>query len=212
MNLKTCAACAAVLLPVLMSAPAMADTGKTYVAFSGGVLGPTEFEYDIPYGDVEVETEDGMAFSAAIGRRIGRHLRLEASATYLESDINEVRRRGGPVIQVYYPAGTIRSYGVGANAYFDFINRGPVRPYVGGGIGIASLDVNDGILTDAGAALTGRFVAGANFMLADNVSLFAEGRIDALASTVEYDTGWDEDEEPLGIGFAGAYAGLKLSF
>jgi len=214
MRLKICAACAAAILPVLSAAPAAAETGgRTYFAFSGGALGPTEFEYDIPNGDVEVETEDGMAFSAAIGRRFGRHLRLEASATYLEADIDQVARRGGPVILIYEPPGAIQSYGLGVNAYFDFINHGPVRPYVGGGIGIASLDVNDTILVDAGTALTGRFVAGANFMVADNVSLFAEGRIDALASTVESNIGgYNDDDEPLGIGFAGAYAGLKLSF
>lgn len=213
MKLTICAACAALILPVLAVAPAVADTGgKTYFALSGGALGPTEFEYDIPNGDVEVEAEDGMAFSAAVGSRIGRHLRLEASATYLEADIDTVARRGGPVILIYQPPGAIQSYGLGVNAYFDFISHGPVRPYVGGGIGLASLDVNDTILVEAGTALTGRFAAGANFMVADNVSLFAEGRIDAFASSVESNIGGNDDEEPLGMGFAGAYAGLKLAF
>ena len=129
MNLKICAACAALVLPVLAAAPAAADTdGRTYVAFSGGALGPTEFEYDIVNGDVEVETEDGMAFSVAVGRRIGRHLRIEGTATYLEANIDTVTRRGGPVILLYEPPGAIQSYGIGANAYFDFLTRGPVRP------------------------------------------------------------------------------------
>lgn len=213
MNLKICAAFAALVLPVLAASPAVAETeGKTYVAFSGGVIGPTEFEYDIVNGDVEVETEDGMAYSVAFGRRIGRHLRIEGTATYLEANIDTVSRRGGPVILIYQPPGAIQSYGLGANAYFDFITHGPVRPYVGGGVGLASLDVNDTILVEAGTALTGRFVAGANFMVADNVSLFAEGRIDAFASSVESSIGGNDDEEPLGLGFAGAYAGLKLAF
>lgn len=185
--------------------------GKTYFSLSGGAVGPTEFEYDLDNGDVKVETDSGFAITAAVGRQFSPHLRGEVTLSYMEADIDVVTRRGGPVILIYEPPGGVQAYSVGVNAYYDFATSGVVRPYVGGGIGLASLDINDRVIVESGLAAKLQGVGGVRFVTSPNVSFFIEGRADVYATSVET-IGGSGDDEPLGIGQVGVYGGVKLAF
>ncbi len=213
------AAAVAAALPMLCVGAAAAQTatatskdGRHYLSLSVGAVAPTEFEYDITGGDVKVETDTGLGATLAYGYAFNPHLRGEINASYFEADIDNVRRRGGPVILIYEPPGNVLAYTLGANAYYDFRTSGAVRPYVGGGLGITSLDVNDRVIREAGAAVRAEAVGGVRFMMGEGSSGFIEARYDAYLTNVESSSLYGSDDEPLAIGTIGAYAGFKLAF
>lgn len=189
-----------------------AEEPRSYLSLSGGAIAGGSFGYDIPGGDVKIDTGTGYGITAALGRRFDSNLRGEVSLSYSEQDIDVVRRRGGPVILIYEPPGAVTSWSLDLTGYYDFTSAGNVRPYVGAGIGIASLDLNDRVIRDAGTAVKGKVVAGARWLTSSNTSLFLEGRYEALLMDIDDGDSFTGADSNVFMGSLGVYTGLRIGF
>lgn len=203
---------AAILFAAIPGAWAQTGSGESgpYWSLAAGMTGESDFDYDIPGGDVQVDTDAGYGVSAAYGYRFSPNFRVEANLNWNKAEIDVVRRAGGPQILIYEDPGSVESYTLGANAYWDFATSGPIRPYVGAGFGIGSMDVNDRVMIDSGTAWRWQAVAGADFALNDNASVFVEGRYDAWSMEVEDGVGFNGASSDLNMETAGIYAGIKF--
>ena len=203
---------AAIFFAAIPSAWAQSGSGESgpYWSLGAGMTGEDDFDYDIPGGDVEVETDAGYGVSAAYGYRFSPNFRAEANLNWNKAEIDIVRRAGGPQILIYEDPGSVESYTLGANVYWDFLTSGPIRPYVGAGLGFGSMDINDRVMLDAGTAWRWQAVAGAEFALTDDASVFVEGRYDAWSMEVEDGIGFNDAGSDLNAETLGVYAGIKF--
>jgi len=76
-------------------------------------------------------------------------LRLEGELSYKEADIKSVTDQTG-TNQYRAVDGNLGALAFMVNAFFDIHNETPVTPYVGGGIGFATLHLTDTFATNAG--------------------------------------------------------------
>ena len=191
-------------------ATAHAQTGS-YSSWSFGNLSDMDVEYDISGGDVEIEAGEGGIITYARGWATSS-FRAEASLSYSEQDIEVVRRRAGPVIQVFTPPGDVQIWTLASTAYFDFADSGLIRPYLGIGIGIASVDLNDRIESGAGYAVNARAAAGLRVPLSRQTSFFAELRHDAYLKDIDDGFGFSGNESLLSMGQTSGQLGIKSDF
>jgi opacity protein-like surface antigen len=122
-----CATSAVLVMPSIANGQEGADDGA-YIGFS---LAPLLFP-DNEAGATTVKFDTGVGFSALGGYKLG-NLRLEGELAYetvegtstadVNADVHIVRFTGG--------------------AYFDF-DQWALRPYLGGGMGVAGLDTSGG--------------------------------------------------------------------
>jgi len=194
------------------SAQSSVEEGRSYFSVSAGAIAGSDFNYDIPGGDVEAETDTGYGVTASYGYVFSPRIRAEVGLSYSEQDIDIVRRRGGPQILIFEAPGSVTTWALGANGYYDFATSGVFRPYVGAGIGVASLDINDRVLLDAGTAVNARAIAGARWMVSDKASLFLEGRYDAYLMEIDDGVGFSNADENLGMDSFSVQGGLRFGF
>jgi opacity protein-like surface antigen len=193
-------------------ARSLAGEAQSYFSIGAGAIGEGEFSYDIPSGDVEVETKAGYGVTVAYGHVFSPNIRGEVSLSYSDQDIDVVTRRGGPQILIYEPPGGVTTWSLGAAGYYDFATVGNLRPYVGAGIGVASLDINDRVLSEAGTAVTAQVAAGARWLMSGNMWFFAEARYDAYLMEVDEGDSFSGADTNLNMDNLGVYAGLKVGF
>ncbi|MEL7497725.1 MAG: outer membrane beta-barrel protein [Planctomycetota bacterium] len=151
-----------------------------YFAFQGGW---NDLQNMINRDANELETETGSMFTFALGRMNGRNLRTEIELAIRNNDISDLieadMRQG--------ISGDVSSFSGMANAYWEFVDfpGGRFRPYVGFGVGFASLDAGlidstgASILTDEGGEDTSfayQWMAGMNYKASCNMDLFVEYR------------------------------------
>lgn len=150
------------------------------------------------------EFENGYAVSGAFGRQFGANLRGEIELAYQSNDIERHSnvRAGGILLDnedagvlitgsgnlgatvgalVDDGQGSVESTFLMANAYYDFNPIGAFRPYVGGGLGVAMVDVDYSpsdlpIISDDDTVFAYQAIAGASFDLSDRTALFAQYR------------------------------------
>ena len=127
----------------LAAGPAAADglNNGVYLELQGG--GSFWDDADVTVSGVgsgSVNLEDGWTAGGAIGFRAFEMLRLEAHGSFRRADLDSVHA-GGVDLSGDGWAGTAAFLG---NAYFDIPIPFPIRPYVGGGAGVAifSADTN----------------------------------------------------------------------
>ena len=128
------------LVLTLCAVPAAAqDTvaaDQTYVSGSAGYTFSESFKSNV---GVSADTKKGYAVIGALGRSYGP-LRGEIEGSYRRAGVGEARGFGFRV-----PGrGNLSALSAMANAYFDpAINLGPVKPYVGAGLGISRFKASD---------------------------------------------------------------------
>jgi opacity protein-like surface antigen len=94
-----------------------------------------------------VRFDPGVYVGGAGGFDFG-FLRLEGELSYKEADIKSITDNTG-ANQYRDINGNLGALAFMGNAFFDFHNYSPVTPYVGGGIGLATLHLNNTYATDA---------------------------------------------------------------
>ena len=137
------------LAAVLVATSALADDAQTqwYGSFAGMLNMPSdsEAEWGTPFGAVagDIELSDEMGFALAVGFETAGGQRVELEAAFRSSDIegaNDARLNSNPVPPVFYRlSGDVDTWSLMVNVR-QVIDVGPVRPYVGGGLGFARHD------------------------------------------------------------------------
>jgi opacity protein-like surface antigen len=144
-----------------------------YVSLFGGVLFPDDAYANIDDHDYLVKFKTGFTVGAAVGGNITEDLRGELEVSYQNFDVSKVTEQGE---RQQGSDGNIEGYFLLANLWHDF-NLGGIHPYLGGGIGMALVDVDiiydetnhDADHTDL--ALAAQVGGGLRFGLTDSIAL-----------------------------------------
>ncbi len=104
---------------------------------------PADSEVTFDDGSVlDFEYDSGLALSGVFGMQINESLRFEPEISYQENDIDtatiKVGGSGSTAVN-----GDATSLSFMANLYFDFTNNSSVTPFVGGGLGLAKVEVSN---------------------------------------------------------------------
>ena len=162
---------------------------------------------------VDADYDSDISFNAAVGYVYSENFRIEAEFAYRENDVDSVNFNNNPVS----PRGDISSKSIFVNAYYDFANvHEQFVPYVGAGIGFTDVDVD----VQYGTAdfngdddvLAFQLIAGANYHINDELSLYADVRYQvtddpelnrfggpAPAANVELDSEYDTYNFNIGV-------------
>ena len=117
------------------------EARRLYVSSFGGLNILMDPDVDAAGMSVgEGEFSQGFAFGGAVGLRFLDDFRAELEASYRQNDIDRLFTASAN--------GDATSLALMANSYYDFPDlfgsrRTPVRPYLGGGIGVARVAWND---------------------------------------------------------------------
>jgi len=154
-------------------------------------------------GDYDVE--NSISFAGALGLKLTPNIRLEGEISYRKSDIDKFDIVGATTVD---GTGDIGTWLYMANLYYDFDTEWRnFRPYVTGGIGLASSSVG----LDASAPLVAasdndfgfayQLGGGATYELEDGLSLVGDYRYIATSEiTAEsYSLNYDSHEFRLGV-------------
>ncbi|HEC90121.1 MAG TPA: porin family protein, partial [Alphaproteobacteria bacterium] len=153
---------------------AQAEEGKPYVALELGLSNPSTSKDSL---NGTTEANNGVSISADLGYGIGKNLRAEAEVFYgrnaLDTIANPAANGGNP-----QSAGGNKSVlGLMANGYYDFKTDMAIVPYIGAGIGVVKVSVNDasapGIsgTNDSDTVMAWQLRAGVSYAILDNTYL-----------------------------------------
>ena len=187
------------------------DSG-IYLAVAGGWTYADGDTFDVPSAPAsgEIFFQDGWVGSVAIGARITDHVRTELELAVHHNALDDEDIVGLGTIDL---DGEVNVYTGLAKVAYDF-GDGPLRPYVGAGIGIArfDVDINAPVTgSDSSLALAGSLEAGVNYALTANAELFGDAQV-LLLDDVTIDpasTGSATLSNPM---FVSASVGLRWSF
>jgi opacity protein-like surface antigen len=116
-----------------------------YVTLFGGVSFlddvKTDYEFDDSPGftnGADSDTDVGFIVGGAIGTHLTEDLRVELEAAYSENDVDEIRYIDGVGNDTdYYGHGKFGLLTIMANLWYDVPLSEELKPYLGGGAGIA---------------------------------------------------------------------------
>ncbi len=175
------------LASTALASPALARDDQWYVGVDGGAMIVEDFDLDVTNAagttvEGTLETDKGYDFGAVVGYDFGA-FRLEAEASYRESDVDSFSSTAAILSA---GAGTARapggSYAIGGdanalsfmvNGLLDFGDDDGLQGFVGGGAGIARVDVNaiyasPAWLDDSDTGFAWQALAGIRAPLSDN--------------------------------------------
>lgn len=158
-TLLTFAALALLLLPAMAEAAQGRPGGYASLFLGMSMMEDTDATtYDPQTFHERIEFDPGVYVGGTLGYDFGG-VRLEGELSYRQNEIDSIDDRDfGP-----YPGvdGDIGVFAVMANAFVDLHNDSPITPYIGGGVGVATIYLSD---TD---------VDGSIFYTEDDDSVFA---------------------------------------
>lgn len=202
---------AAAVLSLLPSPLAAQDT--TYITGSLGYTYADDFDSD---AGIEASIDDGYAITGAVGRGFGA-LRGEIEGSYRRSKVGEARGLG----LVAEGTGKVSALSAMANVYFDpALELGPLKPYVGGGIGISRFKAHDvgaagipglGTVSGSETGFAWQLMAGVGFAVSDQATLTAGYRYFATPG-VEATVAPLGPIEVDGLGLHAVEIGLRFQF
>lgn len=138
------------LIPSLSMAAPLRQGAYVSVFIGGGVPSGTNVSsFDFVTGESffdRVEFDPGIYVGATGGYDFGM-LRLEGELSYKNSEIKSITDKTDG-FRFRNVDGDIGALAFMANGFMDFHNTSMVTPYVGGGIGFASLHLSDTTVTD----------------------------------------------------------------
>lgn len=166
-----------------------------------GLFGGAQFYSENEIGNADLDFDPGWAVGGQLGYIFGS-VRAEAEIEYNEADVDSF---GGGSSDATLSA--LRGTG---SLYFDFIgfSQSNILPYVGGGFGIGSLELDGDDLNDDEIGLTAHGELGVSFAAATNFDVVVSYRFEWFDSDLE---NVDEDitahQVRMGIRFFGGGAG-----
>jgi OmpA-OmpF porin, OOP family len=142
------------LASTALASPSMARDGQWYVGVDGGAMLVEDLKLDIGAGPVAatVDTRTGYDFGGVVGYDFGG-FRLESEVSYREADLKGFSSVA-PALPVtapfpiplvpggsYKTAGDVNALSFMVNGLFDFGDDDGLQGFVGGGVGVARVDV-----------------------------------------------------------------------
>ena len=133
-----------------------------------------------PFTAVSFETQfdPGYLFGGVVGYGYTDMFRVEAEVSYLDNDLDEFTNSGSVSVD-----GDITALAGMVNVYLDFRPGKSWRPYIGGGIGAANLDLDiSGVagtpvsFSDTDTVFAYQFMAGVEYKITPRLALGAEYR------------------------------------
>ena len=190
-------------------APAKASRGQ-YISVAGGFIGKTDYDYKLfPGYKLDADVDAGAQGVIAWGATLDGPWRVELALGYRSQDLKGVIVPAAGV----NTDGTIKTLTLDMNTYYDFQIAGPVKPYLGAGLGVASVKIDDGILDDKGDGLALRAIAGASVTVSPRVTLFAEGRYERIGSLkIETTVGATKTKSTIDMSGPAALVGARFGF
>lgn len=191
---------------------AAAPVAGQYISVSAGLIGKTDYDYGFAGGyEAKTDVDAGVQGAVAWGTSLGDAWRAEIALGYRSQKNDTVLTQNGTTRA--RTDGKLKTLSIDINGYYDFPVTGPVKPYLGAGVGVAQVDFSDGMIDDKGDALTVQGIAGASFAVSPRVSLFAEGRYQYTGSIkIKTDSPSGEQNETLNLTGAGALVGARFAF
>ncbi|KSB88900.1 hypothetical protein AS593_00785 [Caulobacter vibrioides] len=193
------------------AAKPVAPATTQYISIAGGYIGKSDYDYSFAGGRVEGEADAGAQIAVAWGSALQGAWRVELAGGYRTQDAGSTVRVGSITAPMEGDKAQILSFDI--NGYYDIPVAGPVKPYVGAGIGVASVKLDDGLIDDTGSALTLQAIAGASVAVSPTVSLFAEARYQRVGPIrVETTTALGDRKSKFDLSSAGALVGVRFGF
>lgn len=192
--------------------PSRATSGQ-YISVSGGLAGKTDYDYKFANGyKFDADVDAGAQGALAWGASLGNNWRAEIALGYRSQKVDGVLTTTGNS-KFDVDGSKVSTFSVDINGYYDFPVSGPVKPYLGAGIGVAQVKIDDGLLDDKGDALTLQGMAGASFAVSPTISLFAEGRAQYTGSIKIKTTSSSGDlNSHLNMTGVGGLVGVRFGF
>lgn len=189
--------------------PPPQPTSGQYIAVSAGFSGASDYDYTlIPGYDLEADVDGALVGGLAWGSHLNNNWRVELGVTYRQQDVTSTVTGLTGAYE-----GKVKTFTLDANAYYDFPVAGPVKPYVGAGLGVAGVKFDDGALDDKGSGLVLRAIAGASYQISPTVALFAEGRYEHIGSMkVEAEYAGSTEKSTINMSNFGGMAGVRFGF
>ncbi|MEM9803986.1 MAG: P44/Msp2 family outer membrane protein [Cyanobacteria bacterium P01_D01_bin.56] len=136
--------------------------------------------------DISLDTETGFGINGAAGYRFD-DARVELEVAYTNNNVDGVTVNNLAEVPL---DGDIESAQLMVNGYYDIPTESRFSPYIGGGVGVATLTANDveanipGIgnlaLDDTGASFVFQVKAGVGYEISDQASAFLGYRLHGL--------------------------------
>ena len=142
------------LASTALATPSMARDGQWYVGVDGGAMVVEDLKADIGAAPIEgsLDTDTGYDFGAVVGYDFGG-FRLEAETSYREADIAGfsssvpgIPSTAGTALAgsgSYATAGDANALSFMVNGLLDFGDDDGLQGFVGGGVGVARVDVHN---------------------------------------------------------------------
>ena len=152
------------------------DTSWTDSLYAGAALGvvtPKDSSASGASGGT-VKYDNGLAGAAFVGSKLNDSVRVELELSQRKMDLDSVAGTSA--------SGDAQATAVMGNAMMDLDLELPVTPYVGAGVGMARVNVNNGspfggsTIDDSGTAAALQGIAGASYPWSDRLDGFADYR------------------------------------
>lgn len=205
---------AAMLAGVFAAGGAHAAAEGRYVSFTAGSLGKTDFSYGGGSITATAAYKAGSQFGAAYGQKMGDNWRGEVSVWSGNQDIDKAVYKSGSTTLTNTTTGDIKLVSVTANAYYDFTVKGPVVPYVGFGVGVTKIDINDGFsLKDSTTGVSAQAMAGVSVKVSKQCALYAEARYQRQGRfNIKATSGSTTTDNDVALDNTAFLAGLRVNF
>jgi opacity protein-like surface antigen len=195
----------------------IAEPAGWYVSLFGGVSWledvKTDYEfigYDGSY-HADIETDTGFIVGGAVGTHFTEDLRLELEVAYSENDVDKIGYSNDDVHGNYDAHGQFGILTIMANLWYDLPLSEELKPYIGGGAGVAIVDADvsyddspgyDPIFDDSPVVFAFQVGAGLRWQVLENVTLDVGYRLrgmdgprfdsetTAFQGTSDYDADW----------------------
>ena len=155
------------------AATAQAQEGF-YIGGSLGASFPQDADLSLFGLSGDAELDEAFVIEGHVGYRFPINVRAEGSLSYREGDVGTLTFPG---VGAGAADTDLSVLAVFANVYYDFELDFPVRPYIGGGVGFATVDIGE--ISDPNFQLEGddtvfafNLQAGASYAVTENVELF----------------------------------------
>lgn len=155
--------------PVAATAGWYGDVAGSYTALQDSDL----FDGRLAGGRGELETDGGFGITGALGYAYGNGLRVEVEIGYRQNDLDRISVGGFGTTATGPVNGEISALSGMANVYYDYPINGGLIPYIGGGIGAASVDIDSTALAadDSETAFAYQFMGGLRYPLNERLAV-----------------------------------------